>query len=56
MLPLFFVVYITDKMYCYLGQKVQSGEIDASRATVIEDTGIGWGVNHIWASRNITSP
>ena len=24
-----------------LGQKVQSGEIDASRATVIEDTGIG---------------
>lgn len=30
----------------YLGQKVQSGEIDASRATVIEDTGTGWGANH----------
>ena len=44
------------KCTCYLGQKVQSGEIDASRATVIEDTGIGWGANHIWASRNITSP
>lgn len=27
----------------YLGQKVQSGEIDASRATVLPDTGTGWG-------------
>lgn len=30
----------------YLGEKVLSGEIDASRATVIEDTGTGWGANH----------
>lgn len=30
----------------YLGQKVQNGEIDASRATVLEDTGIGRGENH----------
>ncbi len=30
----------------YLGEKVTSGEIDASRATVIEDTGTGWGTNH----------
>ena len=30
----------------YLGQKVQNGEIDASRATVLPDTGTGWGDNH----------
>ena len=30
----------------YLGEKVQSGEIDASRATVLQDTGTGWGANH----------
>lgn len=30
----------------YLGQKVQNGEIDASRATVLEDTGIGRGESH----------
>lgn len=30
----------------YLGEKVQNGEIDASRATVLEDTGTGWGANH----------
>ena len=30
----------------YLGEKVQNGEIDASRATVLTDTGTGWGANH----------
>ena len=31
----------------YLGQKVLAGEIDESRVTVLEDTGIGWGSNRV---------